>query len=110
GPRSGRSRPARIVLDAVVIGSGAAGLTAGALLAEAGRRVRVVEAGEHAGGHLRSLLCAGHRLDVSVHFLMASHEGGLVRQILERLGVDAPLRPSDRFVTARYPDLTVTLP
>jgi phytoene dehydrogenase-like protein len=37
--------------DAIVVGSGLAGLTVAALLANAGRRVQVLEAHEHLGGY-----------------------------------------------------------
>ncbi len=42
-------------MDAVVIGAGAAGLMAGAVLAEAGARVAIVEARARWGGRVRSL-------------------------------------------------------
>jgi prolycopene isomerase len=98
------------VADVVVIGAGAAGLTAGALLARAGREVVVVDPHDAPGGHLRTGSRRGHQLDVAVHFLMAGGPGGRMRQILEVLEVDARLRAPETFVTASLPGLTLPIP
>ncbi|QDT70726.1 Putrescine oxidase [Planctomycetes bacterium MalM25] len=49
--------------DAIVIGAGLAGLTCAKRLAEAGKRVTVLEAGDAVGGRVRTDLVDGFRLD-----------------------------------------------
>jgi phytoene dehydrogenase-like protein len=53
--------------DAVVIGAGLAGLAAAVRLAEAGRSVVVLEAGDEVGGRERTDLVDGFRLDRGFH-------------------------------------------
>ena len=69
-----------------VVGAGLAGLAAAVELAAAGRRVRLYEAGRHAGGRCRSYLDAelGCRIDNGNHLLLAGNSAAL--RYLGRIG------------------------
>ena len=64
--------------DAVVIGAGAAGLTAAALLAAEGKKVTVVEAGRHLGGRGMAVPEEGFTLNLGGH-LLEDGGGGLTK-------------------------------
>ena len=69
--------------DVVVVGGGLAGLTAAALLARAGRRVTLFEAG-HLGGRAATQERSGFRFNLGPHAL---YLGGALRRVLQRLDV-----------------------
>jgi phytoene dehydrogenase-like protein len=70
--------------EILVIGAGMGGLASAALLARAGRRVRIVESAQHAGGRARSRVQDGFVLNVGAHALA---RGGPAQQVLRELGV-----------------------
>jgi len=82
-----RASPRADAYDVVVIGSGLGGLTAGALLAKAGRAVLVVEQGEVPGGYAAAVTRGPYKFDPAVHRMPQAHEGGLPDAILRFLGV-----------------------
>lgn len=59
--------------DVVVVGSGLAGLTAARVLSRAGQRVRVLEAGAHIGGRVRSRVVDGFTLDAGYQVLFPAY-------------------------------------
>jgi all-trans-retinol 13,14-reductase len=73
--------------DAIVIGSGAGGLTAALALARAGRRVVVFEQHYLPGGYSQSFVLQGFRFSPGVHYVGALGPGGGLRRIWEGLGV-----------------------
>ena len=77
--------------DAIIIGSGAGGLTAAVALAQAGKRVLVVEQHDRPGGWTHSFTLGGYRFSPGVHYIGALEEGGGLRRIYEGLGVSRDL-------------------
>ena len=78
--------------EIIVIGAGLGGLTAAALLATAGHRVRVLERAREPGGHARSQQQDGYVFNLGAHAL---YRNGPAMQLLAQLGVV----PSGRRVT-----------
>src|SRR5262247_3451820 len=76
---------ARDVYDAVVVGSGLGGLTAAALLAQAGQRVLIVERHDRPGGYAHAFRRRGYRFDSAVHLVPGGEpvprEGGGVLRV-----------------------------
>jgi phytoene dehydrogenase-like protein len=70
--------------DVAVIGAGAAGLTAGALLAKEGRRVIVLERSPWLGGRGMAVADEGFKLNVGAHLLEDSGSG--ITKVFEYLG------------------------
>jgi all-trans-retinol 13,14-reductase len=73
--------------DDLVIGAGMAGLTIGALLAKAGRRVLIVEAHDVAGGYAHTFTLKDFRFCAQVHYIFSCAEGESVHTLLSTLGV-----------------------
>lgn len=78
-------------VDAIVIGSGAGGLTAAVALANAGRKVLVCEQHYVAGGWCQSFTLEGHRFSPGVHYIGELGPGGSMSAVYEGLGVSGDL-------------------
>jgi|SRR5262245_6916218 len=68
--------------DVIVIGAGIGGLTAGALLAQQGLKVLVVEQHSKPGGYCSTFRRGQFIFDVAVHLIGGCEEGGLVDEVL----------------------------
>lgn len=99
---------------AVVIGSGAGGLTSAVLLAERGYRVTVLEQHVRAGGFLHRFFRRGIGYDTGFHYLGSVQPGQLVHRVLGHLGVRDQLQISlldpEGFDWIRYPGLDFHVP
>ena len=77
--------------DVIVIGSGAGGLTAAVALAQAGKKVIVLEQHDRHGGWTQSFTLEGYRFSPGVHYIGSLEEGGGLRRIYDGLGVSQDL-------------------
>ena len=73
--------------DVIVIGSGAGGLSAALPLAQAGKRVIVIEQHNVPGGLCHSFTENGCRFSPGIHYVGQIGDGGFMRGIYEGLGV-----------------------
>ncbi len=73
--------------DDLVIGAGMAGLSVASLLANAGRRVLVVEAHDVPGGYAHTFSVGQYRFCAQVHYIFGCGQGETVDRLLTRLGV-----------------------
>ncbi|MEU6560461.1 FAD-dependent oxidoreductase [Nocardia nova] len=101
--------------DAIVVGAGIGGLVCAGYLAQAGRRVLVVEQHDVAGGNAHVFRRRrSYEFDVGVHYLGDCGPGGIIPAILNGLGVAdrVRLRPmnSSGFDRIELPGRTIDVP
>jgi phytoene dehydrogenase-like protein len=80
------------VFDDLVIGAGMAGLTTGALLANEGRRVLMLEAHDTPGGYAHTFRMGEYRFCAQVHYIFNCGEGEPVHELLRRLDLHEEVR------------------
>jgi len=73
--------------DDLVIGAGMAGLAVAALLAQAGRKVLVVEAHDVPGGYAHTFRAKEFRFCAQVHYVFGCGEGETIDRLLRYLGI-----------------------
>lgn len=74
--------------DAIVIGSGVGGLSAGLLLADAGKRTLLLEKNDLIGGRLTSYEKDGFKVDLGVHVISRTLKGPY-GELLNRVGYES---------------------
>ena len=75
--------------DYLIIGSGLSALTFGALMANAGKTVQILEAHEHPGGFGHTFTMAKkYTFNAQFHYVWDCGEGQTVNRVLKRLGLD----------------------
>ena len=77
--------------DDVIIGTGVSALTLGALLANAGRRVCLIEAHDTAGGYAHTFSMGAYSFCAQVHYVWGCGPGDTVDLFLRRLGLQDTL-------------------
>ncbi len=74
--------------DYLILGSGLAGLSVGALLARAGAAVRVLEAHYAPGGYGHTFVEGPYRFNAQLHYVWNCGEGRTVDNFLRKLGLE----------------------
>lgn len=74
-------------LDAIIIGSGAGGLSAALCLARAGQKVLVLEQHYVPGGWCHSFLLQGQKFSPGVHYIGQAEEGESTSNLYKSLGI-----------------------
>ena len=74
--------------DAIIIGSGIGGLTAGNFLAKEGCSTLIIEQHTRPGGCLSSFERKGFNFDAAVHWISQCGEDGIIYKILQELGIE----------------------
>ncbi len=100
--------------DVVVIGAGVSGLTAAALLADAGLQVVALEAGSRPGGYLAGFRRGDFTFDTAIQWLNQCGTGGFCDNVFRFLGSDypraKPLKRLRRYVGDHHDHLLTTDP
>lgn len=88
-----RCEPLPESCDVVVIGAGAGGLTAAALLSQAGLATVVLESDSQVGGYLAGFKRKGFSFNTSIEWLNQCGPGGFVNHLFNSLGESPPECP-----------------
>ena len=81
--------------DAIIIGCGPAGMVAGALLSNSGKRVLMLDKMDRLGGRACGFQYQGITFDYGMH-LMITSDDGVLGQTLKKLGINVQLETNTR--------------
>jgi all-trans-retinol 13,14-reductase len=101
--------------DYLIVGSGLSALTFGALMANAGKTVQVLEAHEHPGGFGHTFtLAQKYTFNAQFHYVWDCGEGQTVDRVLKKLGLDQAVTferyDPDGFDHMRMPGYAMDIP
>lgn len=77
--------------DAIIIGSGIGGLSAGLMLAHKKKKVLIIEKNNILGGRISSYQKGDFQVDIGVHIISRS-EKGPIGEVLRRVGIEDPIK------------------
>lgn len=103
-------KPSRLAVPAstVIIGAGIGGLTAAALLLQAGHRVTVLESQTYPGGSAGTFFHRGFRFDAGATLAGGFSPGGPHARLAKQLDLVWPVKPVDPAWVTHLPDCTIT--
>src|SRR6185437_5966353 len=98
--------------DAIVIGSGAAGLTCATTMAQSGLRVLLAEKNEWLGGYSHGFSKDGFHWDHGGHIFLAYKLGAQAREVFQRMKLDQRLEmvPDKHDYSCIFPDESLAIP
>jgi all-trans-retinol 13,14-reductase len=101
--------------DYLIVGSGLSGLVFGALMANSGKIVQVLEAHEHPGGFGHtSTMAKKYTFNAQFHYVWDCGEGQTVNLVLKKLGLDREVTferyDPDGFDRMRMPGYAIDIP
>jgi len=98
--------------DAIIIGAGGGGLSAGAALAKAGKKVLILERHSKVGGYMTNFQRGPYSFEVSLHAMDGLDPEGMTRMAFAGLGILDKVKPVklDPMYRTIYPDFTVDVP
>lgn len=100
--------------DYLIVGSGLAALSFGALMAQSGRKVTILEAHEYPGGYGHSFEMGGYKFNAQLHYVWNCGEGRTVNKMLKKLGLDDEVQfceyDSNGFDHMRMPGYALDIP
>lgn len=111
-PASEPPPPGKEKWPVVIIGAGAGGLSAGATLTKAGIKTLILEQQDKPGGYMTGFNRGDFRFEVSLHMMDGLDEGGMTRDLFQKLGIldKVKLIKFDPLYRSIYPDLTIDVP
>ena len=100
--------------DYLILGSGISALSFGALMANSGKKVRILEAHDQPGGYGHTFSQSGgkYKFNAQFHYVWGCGEGQLVNRVLKHIGLAIPfvqLDP-DGFDRMRIPGYALNIP
>jgi len=83
--------------DYIIVGSGMSALTAGSLLAKAGKKVCMLEAHDVPGGYAHTFEMNGFKFCAQIHYIWGCAPGGKIYEFLKKIGLheDVTFEPFD---------------
>jgi phytoene dehydrogenase-like protein len=74
--------------DYVIIGTGNSALTAGALLANAGKKICMLEMHDIAGGYAQNFTMGDYTFCAQIHYTWGCGEGGKMHEFVKKIGLE----------------------
>lgn len=74
--------------DYVIIGTGLSAITVGALLANAGKKVCLLEAHDTPGGYAHTFKQGDFHFCAQIHYIWGCHEGGIIKEFIKKINLD----------------------